>query len=52
MKADSTPVVGPTHVPNLYLNTGYGTLGWTMACGSGRVLADIIDGRKPANLCR
>ena len=33
--------------PNLYLNTGHGTLGWTMACGSGRVLADIISGRKP-----
>ena len=32
---------------NLYLNTGHGTLGWTMSCGSGRVLADIISGRKP-----
>ena len=32
---------------NLYLNTGHGTLGWTMACGSGRVLADIISGRRP-----
>ena len=31
-------------LPNLYLNTGHGTLGWTMACGSGRVLADIISG--------
>ena len=34
-------------IPNLYLNTGHGTLGWTMACGSGRVLADIMSGRKP-----
>ncbi len=32
--------------PTCYLNTGHGTLGWTMACGSGRVLADIISGRK------
>ena len=32
---------------NLFLNTGHGTLGWTMACGSGRVLADMMSGRKP-----
>jgi predicted amidophosphoribosyltransferase len=32
---------------NLHLNTGHGTLGWTMACGSGRVLADLVTGRKP-----
>jgi len=31
----------------LYLNTGHGTLGWTMAAGSGRVLADLISGRRP-----
>lgn len=47
MTPDSTPILGPTKAPNLYLNTGHGTLGWTMACGSGRVLADIIDGRNP-----
>lgn len=47
MTPDSTPVVGATPVPNLFLNTGHGTLGWTMACGSGRVLVDIIDGRTP-----
>ena len=34
-------------LPNLYLNTGHGTLGWTMACGSGGVLADLISGRQP-----
>jgi D-amino-acid dehydrogenase len=34
-------------VPNLYLNTGHGTLGWTMAAGSGRVLADMISGQTP-----
>lgn len=41
------PCVGRTKYPNLYLNTGHGTLGWTHACGSGRALADIVAGRKP-----
>ncbi|MFT8644226.1 D-amino acid dehydrogenase [Gluconacetobacter sp.] len=47
MTPDGTPIIGPTGIDNLYLNTGHGTLGWTMACGSGRVLADILSGRKP-----
>ena len=47
MTPDGTPIVGATAVPNLYVNTGHGTLGWTMACGSGRFLADVISGRKP-----
>jgi D-amino-acid dehydrogenase len=47
MTPDSTPVIGATRYPNLYLNTGHGTLGWTMACGSGRVIADIVSGRTP-----
>jgi len=47
MTPDGTPVVGPTRYKNLYTNTGHGTLGWTMACGSGRVLADLISGRAP-----
>jgi D-amino-acid dehydrogenase len=47
MTPDGTPVIGRTGLDNLYLNTGHGTLGWTMACGSGRVLADVISGRKP-----
>ncbi len=47
MTPDGTPVVGPTRLPNLFTNTGHGTLGWTMACGSGRVLADLISGRVP-----
>lgn len=47
MTPDSTPVVGMTPVPNLYLNTGHGTLGWTMACGSGQVLADLVSGTSP-----
>lgn len=48
MTPDGTPVVGRTPLKNLYLNTGHGTLGWTMACGSGQLLADIISGRTPA----
>nr|WP_314526394.1 D-amino acid dehydrogenase [uncultured Brevundimonas sp.] len=47
MTPDGTPVIGATPVPGLYLNTGHGTLGWTMACGSARVLADLIDGKTP-----
>ncbi|WP_027171668.1 D-amino acid dehydrogenase [Methylobacterium sp. 10] len=47
MTPDGTPIVGGTHLSNLYTNTGHGTLGWTMACGSGRVLADLISGRTP-----
>ena len=41
------PYVSPTKYRNLFLNTGHGTLGWTMACGSGRVLADLVSGRAP-----
>ncbi|AIZ34814.1 D-amino acid dehydrogenase [Pseudomonas parafulva] len=44
---DGTPIVGATALSNLYLNTGHGTLGWTMACGSGRLLADLIARKKP-----
>ncbi len=47
MTPDGTPIVGPTRMANLYTNTGHGTLGWTMACGSARVLADLISGRPP-----
>jgi D-amino-acid dehydrogenase len=48
MTPDGTPVVGATPVSNLYINTGHGTLGWTMSCGSGQLLADLISGRRPA----
>lgn len=41
------PLIGQTRYGNLWLNTGHGTLGWTMACGSGSVLADLIDGKRP-----
>lgn len=46
---DGTPIIGPAgRYNNLWLNTGHGTLGWTMACGSGRVLADRISGKRTA----
>jgi D-amino-acid dehydrogenase len=45
MTPDGTPIIGPTKYGNLSLNTGHGTLGWTMACGSARVVADLISGR-------
>ncbi|PHX44877.1 amino acid dehydrogenase, partial [Pseudomonas sp. NZIPFR-PS5] len=44
---DGTPIVGATPYRNLFLNTGHGTLGWTMACGSGRLLADLITRKTP-----
>jgi D-amino-acid dehydrogenase len=44
---DGVPVIGRTRYANLFLNTGHGTLGWTMACGSGRVVADLIGGQTP-----
>ena len=43
----NVPFVGRSELANLYLNTGHGTLGWTMACGSGAALADVISGRAP-----
>ena len=46
MTPDGPPVIGATRYANLHLNTGHGTLGWTMACGSARVLADLMSGKK------
>ena len=48
MTPDSTPIVGPTPLRNLFLNTGHGTLGWTMAAGSATVIADLVGGKTPA----
>ena len=50
MTPDGTPILGQASAkfPNVWLNTGPGTLGWTMACGSGRVLADLMAHDKPA----
>ena len=45
MTPDGTPVVGGSPYPNLYLATGHGTLGWTMAAGTGRVMADLMSGK-------
>ncbi|ENV33762.1 D-amino acid dehydrogenase [Acinetobacter gerneri] len=42
MTPDSTPIIGGTRFKNLFLNTGHGTLGWTMACGSGKLISDIV----------
>ena len=47
MTPDGPPLIGRTELSNLYLNTGHGTLGWTMACGSAKVLSDIISSRVP-----
>jgi D-amino-acid dehydrogenase len=41
------PCIGATRYPDLYLNTGHGTLGWTLACGSGQAIADLVCGRRP-----
>ena len=47
MTPDGTPIVGATPYANLFLNTGHGTLGWTMACGSGKLVADLMTGQQP-----
>ena len=47
MTPDGTPLIGPTPVKDLILATGHGTLGWTMACGTGRVIADMVSGKTP-----
>lgn len=47
MTPDGPPIVGPTKFGNLHLNTGHGTLGWTMACGTARVLSDQLSGKAP-----
>ena len=44
---DSVPIIGSTPYENLFLNTGHGTLGWTMACGSAQVITDLVSGRTP-----
>ncbi len=47
MTPDGTPIIGATPVQNLLLATGHGTLGWTMAAGTGRVIADLVSGKQP-----
>jgi D-amino-acid dehydrogenase len=48
MTPDGPPIIGKTPFANLYLNTGHGTLGWTMSAGSGQLLTDMISGQSPA----
>lgn len=48
MSVDGVPIIGPTPIGNLWLNTGHGPLGWTMAAGSGQLLADLMTGGSPA----
>ena len=43
----NVPLIGATSCRNLFLNAGHGTLGWTLACGSGQLLADLVEGRPP-----
>jgi D-amino-acid dehydrogenase len=45
---NNVPLIGATGLANLYVNSGHGTLGWTMACGTGKLLADLMAGRAPA----
>ncbi|WP_455380343.1 FAD-dependent oxidoreductase, partial [Acidihalobacter prosperus] len=47
MTPDGPPIIGPTAYRNLFLNCGHGTLGWTLSCGSSRLLADYLSGRSP-----
>ena len=44
---DSAPILGGTKYGNLFVNTGHGTLGWTMSCGSAKAMADLISNQEP-----
>jgi D-amino-acid dehydrogenase len=44
----NVPYVGRSRYGNLFVDSGHGTLGWTMSCGSGQLLADLVSGRAPA----
>ena len=48
MAADGVPIIGPTPISNLWVNTGHGHLGWTLAAGSAQLLADLLDAQTPA----
>jgi D-amino-acid dehydrogenase len=48
MSVDGVPIIGPTRLSNLFVNTGHGHLGWTMAAASGQLLADLVSGDTPA----
>jgi len=48
MTPDGVPIIGSTPYENLYMNTGHGTLGWTMCASSGQLTADLVAGRTPS----
>jgi D-amino-acid dehydrogenase len=48
MTPDSRPIIGWSPLDGLFINSGHGMLGWTLACGSARLLTDLIDGKQPA----
>ncbi|APG86566.1 D-amino acid dehydrogenase small subunit (plasmid) [Sinorhizobium americanum CCGM7] len=47
MTPDGTPVIGKTRIRGLYLNTGHGTLAWTMSSGSARIIGNLVSGQTP-----
>jgi D-amino-acid dehydrogenase len=47
MTPDNAPIIGATKIKNLFVNTGHGVLGWTMSCGSGQIIADLVSGQQP-----
>src|SRR5262249_10928676 len=47
MCRDGRPIIGPSPLANLFLNTGHGPLGWSLACGSAKALTDLMAGREP-----
>jgi D-amino-acid dehydrogenase len=47
MTPDGPPIMGPTKYRNLWINSGHGHMGWTMACGAGRIAADLVSGKTP-----
>lgn len=51
MTPDGTPVVGAAGIPNLFVNSGHGTLGWTMACGSAKLISDLVSATLPEIDC-
>jgi D-amino-acid dehydrogenase len=48
MTPDSRPIISATPVSNLFINSGHGMLGWTLACGSADLLAALIMGEDPS----
>ncbi|MBT3765662.1 MAG: D-amino acid dehydrogenase [Rhodospirillales bacterium] len=47
MTPDNVPLIGRTKIKNLFVNSGHGVLGWTMSCGSGQIIADLVSGKEP-----